>query len=170
MWKTQVWQTSLNIATKFQHYLYILLRMLFVLWNRIFKTFSRTIILKTKWEMLLLERVGIVWTSCREIFTSVNTKKLKAVLSYNHTERQAESQVAHQAARSHWNALWRSKMGPRSIPKRQPKHQNFKAAAWRLMLDARCGYALGSFRSLYRDIYVKTLLIEIKTLHFLNYK
>ena len=52
-------------------------------------------------------------------------------LSYNHTERQVERQAACQAARSHWNALWRSKMGPRSIPERHGKHQNFKAAAWR---------------------------------------
>ena len=51
----------------------------------------------------------------------------KTVKGHNHTERQA----ARQAARSHWNALWRFKMGPRSIPKRQPKRPNFKAAAWR---------------------------------------
>ena len=29
----------------------------------------------------------------------------------------------------HWNTLWRSKISPRPIPKRQPKHQNFKVAA-----------------------------------------
>ena len=52
------------------------------------------------------------------------------ISGYKHTERQA----AAATARSHWNALWRSKIGPRPIPKRQPKRQNFKAAA-------RCVYA-----------------------------
>ena len=33
-------------------------------------------------------------------------------------------------------------MGPRSIPEHHGKRQNFKAAAWRLTLDTRCGYAL----------------------------
>ena len=56
------------------------------------------------------------------------------VWSYNHTERQVERQAACQAAKSHWKALWHFKMGPRSIPKRHGKRQNFKAAAWRLTL------------------------------------
>ena len=54
-------------------------------------------------------------------------------LSYTHTERQAA------AARSHWNEMWRSNIGPRPIPKCQPKRQNFKAAA---AADAWCGYTL----------------------------
>ena len=53
-------------------------------------------------------------------------------LSYTHTERQALRYASPAAARSHWNVLWRSKMSPRSIPKRHGKRQNFKAAAWRL--------------------------------------
>ena len=57
------------------------------------------------------------------------------VLSYEHTERQAAAAVS----RSHWNALWRSKIGPRPIPKRHPKRQNFKAAA---AAAARCVYTL----------------------------
>ena len=56
------------------------------------------------------------------------------VLRHNHAKRQVERQAACQAARSHWNTLWRSKMGPRSIPKRHGKRQNFKAAT-------RCGYS-----------------------------
>ena len=59
-------------------------------------------------------------------------------LRHNHTERQA----TRQAARSHWNTLWCSKMGPRSIPKCHGNCQNFKAATWRLTLDARCVYTL----------------------------
>ena len=56
-------------------------------------------------------------------------------LSYEHTKRQA----AAAAARSHWNALWRSKMGPRSIPKHHGKRQNFKGAA---VTAAWCVYTL----------------------------
>ena len=71
-------------------------------------------------------------------------------LSYNDTKRQAECQAAHQAARSHWNALWCSKIGPRSIPKRHGKRQNSKASAdaWHLTLDAPldawCGYSFSA--------------------------
>ena len=57
------------------------------------------------------------------------------LLSCKHTERQA----AASAAKSHWNALWRSKIGPRPIPKRQPKCQNFKATA---AAAPRCVYTL----------------------------
>ena len=42
------------------------------------------------------------------------------VKGHNHTERQAE----RQAARFHWNALWRSKIGPRPIPKRHVDRHN----------------------------------------------
>ena len=56
-------------------------------------------------------------------------------LSYEHTERQAAASATAAASRSHWNALWRSKIGPRPIPKCHPKCQNFKAAA-------RCVYTL----------------------------
>ena len=40
------------------------------------------------------------------------------------------------SVKDHLNVLWLSKMGPRSIPKRHGKRQNFKAAAdaWRLTL------------------------------------
>ena len=65
-------------------------------------------------------------------------------LSYNHTKWQVERQAAHQAARSHWNALWCSKMGLRSIPKHHGKRQNSKASACHLMLYARCGCALSA--------------------------
>ena len=64
-----------------------------------------------------------------------------ADLSYNHTERQVEHQAACQVARSYWNALWLSKMGPRSIPKCHGKCQNFKAAAWRSVW--LCPYIIG---------------------------
>ena len=57
---------------------------------------------------------------------------INAPLRHNHTKGQAASQ----AARSHWNTLWSSKMGPRSIPKHHGKRQNFKAAAWPLTLGA----------------------------------
>ena len=53
------------------------------------------------------------------------------VKTYNHTERQAERQAERQVPRSHSNALWHSKMGPGSIPKRHDKRQDFKTAAWR---------------------------------------
>ena len=65
-----------------------------------------------------------------------NQKILKILInfsSYTHTERQA----ARQAARSHWNALWRSKIDPRPIPKRHGErhyvHNTFQwdFAAWR---------------------------------------
>ena len=64
------------------------------------------------------------------------SEDISTVYSYTHTERQAARQGSAAAPRSHWNALWRSKMGPRSNPKHHSKHQNFKAAAWCLTLDA----------------------------------
>ena len=55
-------------------------------------------------------------------------------LSYTQTECQVARQASAAVAKSHWNALWRYKMGPISIPKHHGKRQNFKAATWRLML------------------------------------
>ena len=71
---------------------------------------------------------------------------IRNILSYEHTERQA----AAAASRSHWNALWHSKIGPRPIPKRPPKRQNFKAAA-------RCVYTLICLRR--RKLQLKDLNI-----------
>ena len=68
------------------------------------------------------------------------------ILSYTHTKRQA----AAAAARSHWNALWRSKMGPRSIFKRQGErhhvHMNpmySMETIWRCRLKLGVGISLG---------------------------
>ena len=60
-------------------------------------------------------------------------------LGYNHTERQAAAaaSVSVAAARSHWIALWCSKISPRPTLKCQPKCQNIKTAA---AADARCGH------------------------------
>ena len=71
------------------------------------------------------------------------TNVRKEALMLTHTERQATHQ-AHQAsvavARSHWNPVHcDTPKRPRPIPKRQPKRQNFKAAA---DADARCVYTL----------------------------
>ena len=65
-------------------------------------------------------------------------------LSNNHTECQAAHQVARQVGRSHWNTLWCSKMGPRSISKHHGKRQNFKAAtdAWGLTLHLMLGVGI----------------------------
>ena len=58
-------------------------------------------------------------------------------LSYTHTERQAAASVA----RSHWKALWWSKIGPRPIPKCQGEcHHVHNTFHWDLAADAaaRC--------------------------------
>ena len=92
-----------------------------------------------KW-MFFLEDTELMqvkqFTTILSLFPSKCTKRIHSQwdyirLSYEHTELQASAS----AVRSHWNALWRSKMGPRSIPKRHGKHQNFKAAT-------RCVYTL----------------------------
>ena len=51
-------------------------------------------------------------------------------LSYTHTERQALASVA----RSHWNALWRSRISPRPIPKRQGEWHPVHNGSWCLTL------------------------------------
>ena len=87
------------------------------------------------------------WKRCR-FHSNIN-----APLRHYHTERQA----ARQVAMSHWNALWCSKIGPRSIPNHHGKRQNFKAAARCSTLGVfiplafaltQCEYALGLWADL----------------------
>ena len=72
----------------------------------------------------------------KELQVSIIGQRNSVKLLYNHTELQAERQASAAAARSHWNALWRLKIGPRPIPKMSvtmdPMGSN-------LTLDARCG-------------------------------
>ena len=72
------------------------------------------------------------------LFDNVLDKK---ALSYEHTKRQVAVSASAAEARSHWDALWCSKIGPRPIPNRHPKRQNFKAAA-----AAGCAYILNPFK------------------------
>ena len=64
-------------------------------------------------------------------------------LSYTHTKRQVSAAAA--AARSHWNALWCSKISPRPIPKCQgewhPVHnQTMDLDSWRCRCRSVCSY------------------------------
>ena len=80
-----------------------------------------------------------------------------------------KGQVATAAAAAaltfYWNTLWCLKIGPRPIPKHQPKRQNFKAAALRLLnIPARCIHTLrwSIFLTFY---YGKTCLSNKKSTH-----
>ena len=97
---------------------------------------------------------GYLSEECLSIINCLFWSKINRVLLW-HTERQA----AASAARSYWNALWRSKIGPRPIAKRHPKRQNFKAAA---VADARCGHPLKEIKS--------TIPFLINGIYIIQYK
>ena len=68
-------------------------------------------------------------------------------LWYKHTKHQVELQEARQVARSHWNALWHSKTGPRPIPKWEGKRHTVQCNGFNLPLDAQCVYIFSQWNT-----------------------